>query len=88
MDNKKALQRQRECWPDKSDEWLFERLSNELKQKVDEIHRLIEEKPYTESDLVSFGNFLLADRGEGNYLMSKKHVTHADLENWKNGFNG
>lgn len=38
----------------------------------------------TDSDLVSFGNFLLADRGEGNYLMSKKHVTHADLENWKN----
>lgn len=37
-----------------------------------------------QSDLVSFGNFLLADRCEGNYLLSKKHVTHADLENWKN----
>jgi len=37
-----------------------------------------------QSSIVSFGNFLLADRGDGNYLMSKKYVTQADLENWKN----
>jgi len=37
----------------------------------------------TEADLVSFGNFLLKDRSEGNYLMSNNLVTHADLENWK-----
>jgi len=36
-----------------------------------------------DADLVSFGNFLLKDRSEGNYLMSNKEVTHADLENWK-----
>lgn len=37
-----AIQRHRRIWDGKSDEWLFERLDNELKQKVDEIRRLIE----------------------------------------------
>jgi hypothetical protein len=39
----KAIERHRQTWQDKSDEWLFERLDNELKQKVDEIHRLLAE---------------------------------------------
>jgi hypothetical protein len=39
----KAIERHRKTWQDKSDEWLFERLDNELKQKVDEIHRLLAE---------------------------------------------
>ena len=39
----KTLEEHRRAWPDKSDEWLFERLSNELKSKVEEIHRLVEE---------------------------------------------
>ncbi len=43
----------------------------------------IENNNYTEADIVSFGNFLLSDRGDGNYLMSNKEVTHTDLENWK-----
>ena len=30
----KAIERHRKTWQDKSDEWLFERLDNELKQKV------------------------------------------------------
>jgi hypothetical protein len=42
-----------------------------------------EPKQYTEADLVAFGNALLADRSIGNYLLSEKDVTHADLENWK-----
>lgn len=32
------------------------------------------------SDLVSFGNYLLADRGESKHLFSNKLVTNADLE--------
>jgi len=37
-----VLERNRISWPGKSDEWLFERLSNELKGKVKEIHRLLD----------------------------------------------
>lgn len=57
-----------------------------VKENIERIWNELQHLPnaYTESDLVSFGNFLLADRGEGNYLMSKKYVTHADLDNWKN----
>jgi hypothetical protein len=39
----KAIERHRQTWQGKSDEWLFERLDNELKQKVEEIHRLLSE---------------------------------------------
>lgn len=38
-----ALERQRNTWPHQSDEWLFERIDRELKEKVDAIHRLLEE---------------------------------------------
>jgi len=39
----KVIERHRQTWPGKSDEWLFERLDNELKQKVEEIHHLLTE---------------------------------------------
>lgn len=39
----KAIERHRQTWQGKSDEWLFERLDNELKQKVEEIHCLLSE---------------------------------------------
>ena len=39
----KAIERHRQTWQGKSDEWLFERLDNELKQKVEEIRRLLAE---------------------------------------------
>ena len=39
----KAIERHRQTWQGKSDEWLFERLDNELKQKVEEINRLLAE---------------------------------------------
>lgn len=39
----KAIERHRQTWQNKSDEWIFERLDNELKQKVEEIHRLLAE---------------------------------------------
>ena len=37
------LEEHRKTWQGKSDEWLFERLANELKQKVEEIHKLLAE---------------------------------------------
>jgi len=37
------LEEHRQAWKGKSDEWLFERLANELKQKVEEIHKLLAE---------------------------------------------
>lgn len=39
----KAIERHRQTWQGKSDEWLFERLDNELKRKVEEIHHLLAE---------------------------------------------
>lgn len=33
----------------------------------------------TQADLVSFGNYLLADRGESKHLVSNKLVTDAEL---------
>ena len=38
-----AIERHRKIWEGKSDEWLFERLDKELKDKVEEIHRLLAE---------------------------------------------
>ena len=37
------LESHRETWKGKSDEWLFERLAKELKDKVVEIHKLLDE---------------------------------------------
>lgn len=39
----KAIERHRQTWQGKSDEWIFERLDNELEQKIKEIHRLLAE---------------------------------------------
>ena len=47
----KAIERHRQNWQGKSDEWLFERLDNELKQKVAEIHRLLAENEELKSEL-------------------------------------
>lgn len=37
------LEKHREIWQGKSDEWLFERLALELKDKVETIHQLLAE---------------------------------------------
>lgn len=37
------LEQHRQTWQGKSDEWLFERLANELTQKAEEIHKLLAE---------------------------------------------
>ena len=36
------LEEARKTWKGKSDQWLYERLANELTDKVSEIHRLLE----------------------------------------------
>lgn len=35
-----ALEKHRQTWQGKSDEWLFERLNNELKMKIEAIQDL------------------------------------------------
>jgi len=40
-----ALKEARKTWPGKTDEWLYERLNQELKEKIDEIHNLLEHLP-------------------------------------------
>ena len=37
------LEKHRKTWQGKTDEWLFNRLANELKDKVEEIHKLLAE---------------------------------------------
>lgn len=43
-----ALKNSREVWKGKSDEWLYERLNNELKSKIEEIHILLHRVDYLE----------------------------------------
>ena len=52
------LEQHREVWPNKSDEWLFERLANELKDKVETIHKLLTENEQLRTAAVSKRLFL------------------------------
>ncbi len=58
----KNLQKARELWPAKSDEWLYERLANELTDKVEEIHKLLKE------------NELLKDNNEALQFMLRSKL--------------
>jgi hypothetical protein len=49
-----VLNRHREAWPNKSDEWLFQRLDNELKQKVEEIYRLLNQQALIRDALADY----------------------------------
>ena len=44
------LQKHRELWKGQTDEWLFERLTRELSQKVETIHGLLDEKTQLQAD--------------------------------------
>lgn len=59
------LENARKIWVGKSDEWLYERLANELTAKVQEIHRLLKEidevKSLTISDVIEHGEQLVCD---------------------------
>jgi hypothetical protein len=48
-----ALERHRKVWEGKSDEWLFERLANELTQKTEEIHKLLNELEQVKNCLIA-----------------------------------
>ena len=73
------LEEHRKIWQGKSDEWLFERLANELTEKVEEIHKLLAENEQLRlynvnqqlvsnmfSDMVGFGRWLLQSGNMGN----------------------
>jgi|694.fasta_scaffold152622_2 hypothetical protein len=70
----KAIERHRQTWQGKSDEWLFERLDNELKQKVDEIHRLLAENEALRQFDVIRRSELLVDFSDK--VVWKDHTVH------------
>ena len=76
-----VLEQHRKTWVGKSDEWLFERLDNELKQKVEEIHKLLQEKAnmYSEEEvrlaMVEFGCFIF------NIIKQRRTILDFELEN-------
>ena len=73
----KAIERHRQTWQGKSDEWLFEKLDNELKQKVEEIHRLLAEN---EAVLLSMEEILRdAVRRKATYQVQ---FADYDLDTW------
>lgn len=43
----------------------------------------MQEKTYTESQLVSFGNYMLNQDKRKRREAVRKSVTHADVENWE-----
>ncbi len=69
------LEQHRKIWQGKSDEWLFERLANELTQKVEEIHKLLAENEqlrlYNVSQSVAkeWGEFIIRCDREGRPLL-------------------
>ena len=74
----KAIERHRQTWQGKSDEWLFERLDNELKQKVDEIHRLLAENEALRQFDVIRQSELLVDFAEN--VIWKEHRVHINTK--------
>jgi hypothetical protein len=70
----KAIEIHRQTWQGKSDEWLFERLDNELKQKVDEIHRLLAENEALRQFDVIRRSELLVDFSDK--VIWKEHRVH------------
>ena len=69
------LEQHRQTWQGKSDEWLFERLANELTQKVEEIHKLLAENEQLRlsnvvgqsEQLKAFSDWLQSDTANLNY---------------------
>jgi len=63
------LEQHRKIWQGKSDEWLFERLANELTQKVEEIHKLLKE-----IELLKEQNETKMNKIEININLTKWHL--------------
>jgi hypothetical protein len=47
-----TLEKHRQNWQGKSDEWLFDRLDRELNQKVETIHGLLDENEVMQSKII------------------------------------
>lgn len=67
-----TFEKHRKTWPGKSDDWLFERLELELKEKVSEIHRLIDEK----QKMSTTNLYVIVNKGFGNNSTQDALVTH------------
>ena len=69
------LEQARKTWVGKSDEWLYERLANELSDKVQEIHRLIKEldevKNLTISDVIEQSEQLVCEHPDEAIIRDK-----------------
>ena len=74
------LEQHRNTWQGKSDEWLFERLANELTQKVEEIHKLLAENEQLRLYNVSQQRELLIglltklENGGGSAFIDKEQI--------------
>ena len=67
------LEKHRKIWQGKSDEWLFERLALELKDKVETIHNLL-----AENEQLRIAN--VVGRGEQLPCDCSKYPTYFDEE--------
>ena len=69
------LEQARKTWVGKSDEWLYERLANELSDKVQEIHRLLKEldevKNLTISDIIKQSEQLVCEHPDEAIIRDK-----------------
>ena len=73
------LEQHRQTWQGKSDEWLFERLANELTQKVEEIHKLL-----AENEQLRLSNVV----GQIEQLKSEEQICYKSNEPCKHDCSG
>lgn len=85
MENNKSekglsqLERNRKLWNGKSDEWLFDRISNELKDKVEEIQRLLDQLKVFEAQQIEIGNIIKDYQTETIGILSAPLEMRQDL---------
>jgi len=73
-----ALEEARKAWLGRTDEWLYERLYEELKQKIEEIHRLLKENANSGYPLLADGCVAMDER---RYLSMIADIR----DRWMNG---
>lgn len=79
----KAIERHRQTWQGKSDEWLFERLDNELKQKIEEIHRLLaENEALRQFDVIRRSELLVDFSDKVVWKEHRVHIHTKVIENY------
>jgi len=78
------LEQHRKTWQGKSDEWLFERLALELKDKIETIHNLL-----AENERLRIANVRLSfvDWVSENYPTLKNHGDSLTLSELRTAYN-